>query len=404
MNSATEHGRSSLVVLGLIAVLALGGMLLLKSGREIPSVRATSAADGPAHVAMDAPKKPAQEALTVEEIARRATPSVVSLSCADNIGAGFFAAEDLVVTNAHVTCPGKNMMNVRLSDGRNVLGAVRTRDPWIDVATIEVVASNVPALHVGDPLALAPGSRVVAVGSPKGLEFSVSDGTASFVGRNLFGIGYVQFNATINPGNSGGPLLDATGAVVGIVTLKETDAEGIAFALPIWYARPPEDPGLFARWSDFLTKLKEADAVQRAAYLERISHPSLVSLQLRKDGLNAIFAQSHGEAPQPGRVELQVTQGQEQCLARGHVERWIALDEVARQLDGMPRRTQWLLRSGDAKNLYYGLAVLDLSPCRLSALPATVRFESGDPIAVPSDALLKARSLWQEAQAAAAQR
>ena len=339
------------------------------------------------------------ETLTTEQIAKRALPSVVAIHCDDRTGAGFFVAEDLVVTNAHVTCAGKNMVNVRLNDGRAVLGLVKSRDPWIDVATIEVVTSNVPALPMGDPLALAAGARVVAVGSPKGLAFSVSDGTVSFVGRNLFGVGYLQFNAPINPGNSGGPLLDSTGAAVGIVTLKQTDAEGIAFALPISYARPPQDPALFTRWNDFLAKVREADASEREALLASFSRPSLLDLKLRRDGMNAMFTQSGGERPQPGRVELQIEQGGEQCVVRGSVDQWVALDVMAREYEEMPRRMEWLVRSGDAKNLYFGVAPLDLSGCRLSERPALVRYQGGEPLRVPANALLDARNLSQNMEA-----
>lgn len=387
-----------LTFLGLVA-LALGGMRVLDRWRAERSAAVPSLASASAVPAPDAAANSSVETLTTEQIAKRALPSVVAIHCDDSTGAGFFIAEDLVVTNAHVTCAGKNMVNVRLNDGRAVLGVVKSRDPLIDVATIEVVTSNVPPLPIGDPLALGAGARVVAVGSPKGLAFSVSDGTVSFVGRNLFGVGYLQFNAPINPGNSGGPLLDSTGAAVGIVTLKQTDAEGIAFALPLWYARPPQDPALFARWNDFLAKVREADASERALLLASFSRPSLFDLKLRPDGLNAMFTQSGGERPQPGRVELQIEQGGEQCVARGSVERWVALDDMAREYEEMPRRMEWLVRSGDAKNLYFGLAPLDLSGCRLSERPAMVRYQGGEPVRVPANALLAARNLSQNMEA-----
>jgi serine protease Do len=383
------------IALGAIVVLAASAALM-RSRMPRPAaapVATASPVPAPAATTVAAGANPAVETLTTEQIAKRALPSVVALQCEGISGAGFFIAEDLVVTNAHVTCAGKNMINVRLNDGREVLGVVKSRDPWIDFATIEVIASNVPPLRLGNPLTLGPGARVVVVGSPKGLDFSVSDGTASFVGRNLFGVGYLQFTAPINPGNSGGPLLDATGAAVGIVTLKQTDAEGIAFALPLWYARPPEDPTLFARWTEFLAKIREADDAERTRVLAKLARPTLLDLKLRRDGMNALLGQSRSELPQPGRVELQIEQDTEQCLARGTVERWIALDDLAKDIAGeVPRRMEWLVRSGDAKNLYYGLAPLDLSACRLSERPARVRLEGAEPLSVPGEALVAARN------------
>ena len=383
------------IALGAIVVLAASAALM-RSRMPRPAaapVATASPVPAPAATTVAAGANPAVETLTTEQIAKRALPSVVALQCEGISGAGFFIAEDLVVTNAHVTCAGKNMINVRLNDGREVLGVVKSRDPWIDFATIEVIASNVPPLRLGNPLTLGPGARVVVVGSPKGLDFSVSDGTASFVGRNLFGVGYLQFTAPINPGNSGGPLLDATGAAVAIVTLKQTDAEGIAFALPLWYARPPEDPTLFARWTEFLAKIREADDAERTRVLAKLARPTLLDLKLRRDGMNALLGQSRSELPQPGRVELQIEQDTEQCLARGTVERWIALDDLAKDIAGeVPRRMEWLVRSGDAKNLYYGLAPLDLSACRLSERPARVRLEGAEPLSVPGEALVAARN------------
>jgi serine protease Do len=396
------------MVMASIAVVLLGGMTVLELRRRektaaaavtAASVVAVPAPATPAGAPPASIAKPAAENLTTEQIAKRALPSVVGLQCGEVRGAGFFVSEDLVVTNAHVTCAGKQMVSVRLNDGREVLGVVKTRDPWIDVATIEVAASNVAPLPTGDPLALAAGARVVAVGSPKGLDFSVSDGTASFVGRNLFGVGYVQFSAPINPGNSGGPLLDSTGAVVGIVTLKRTDADGIAFALPIWYARPPADPALLARWNDFLAKTQEADAAERQRLVARLVRPALVDLKMGRDGLNALFAQSRSERPQPGRMELQIEQGPEQCQVRGSVERWVALDDVAKDGADMPRRLEWLVHTGEAKSFYFGLAPLDLSACRLSDRVAQVRFEGGEPISVPGEALLAARNVSRGTEA-----
>jgi serine protease Do len=389
------------IALGAIVVLAASAALVRSRMPRPPlaPVEASPVPTPPPATAATLPAKAAFETLTTEQIAKRALRSVVALQCEGIIGAGFFVAEDLVVTNAHVTCAGKKTITVRLNDGREVLGLVKSRDPWIDFATIEVIASNVPPLRLADPLALEPGAHVVAVGSPKGLDFSVSEGTASFIGRNLFGVGYVQFNAPINPGNSGGPLLDSTGAVVGIVTLKQIDAEGIAFALPVWYVRPPEDPDLFARWHEFLGKIAEKDAAERAKVLEKLLRPTLLDLTLRHDGLNALLGQSRSELPQPGRVELQIEQETEQCLARGTVARWVALDELAKHVPELPRRMEWLVRSGDAKNLYYGLAPLDLSACRLSERPARVRFEGADPITVPGNALLTARNISQTNEA-----
>src|SRR3954462_3602185 len=109
---------------------------------SLPSVPAAVASPRPAR-----PVAPEPALLTTEQIAERALPSVVAIRCGEQSGAGFFVADDLVVTNAHVTCSGKQIVSVRLHDGRELLGKVKTRDTWIDFATVEVAGSNVPALR-----------------------------------------------------------------------------------------------------------------------------------------------------------------------------------------------------------------------------------------------------------------
>jgi serine protease Do len=379
----------------LVAVLALFGSAR-RSRASVPAPVAAALVPAPTSPAR-APAAP--RSLTTEQIAERALPSVVAIRCGEQSGAGFFVGEDLIVTNAHVTCAGKDIVSVLLHDGREVLGKVKSRDSWVDIATIEVVASNVPPLRVGDPLAVKPGARLAVVGSPKGLDFSVNEGTASYVGRNLHGVGYLQFSAAVNPGNSGGPLLDATGAAVGIVTLKRLDAEGIAFALPLWYARPPESTEAQKRWTAFQARLREEDAEERSKMLARLARPALLGLRPGQDGeIGALLAQMRNDVPPPGRIELQIAQGRDGCLARGIVSKWLPLDEIMKSAGHPPREAEWLLRSGDAKNLYYTVATLDLSACRLADSSAKVSLDGGDPLEISGSDLIAAAGASRKAQ------
>ena len=336
-------------------------------------------ATAPAPVPVPEPK-----ALSTEEIAAAALPSVVGIRCGDQSGAGFFIGDDLIVTNAHVTCEGKEIVSVLLQDGREILGKVKTRDAWIDIATVEVIASNVKPLRVGDALSLKPGAWIAVVGSPKGLDFTVNAGNVSYVGRNMHGVGYLQFSAAVNPGNSGGPILDTSGAAVGIVTLKRMDAEGIAFALPLWYARPPQAADGQTRWKEFLDKMRDEDAKERRAMLASLERPVLLSLRTGQGGeIGALLAQMRAERPLGGRIELRVTQGTSGCLARGMVAKWLPLDEILKSAGETPRDAEWLLRSGDAKNLYYTVADMDFTGCQLGDSPAQVSYDGGKPLLVP---------------------
>ena len=168
-------------------------------------------------------------------------------------GAGVILHSDgYVVTNAHVVAGARRIevvipppqgppgggRSVLKAAGR-VLGAqVVGVDRETDLAVLLLPEKGLPALTLGDSEALRPGQIVIALGSPRGLEGSLSMGVVSAVGRQLkpeSPMIYVQTDATINPGNSGGPLLDTEGRVVGINTLilsQSGGSEGIGFAAP----------------------------------------------------------------------------------------------------------------------------------------------------------------------------
>ena len=392
--SSNRAWFSAVALSGIVA-----GALLVSASRSRATAPVPSPLPVPAAVAPPRSSAPEPALLATEQIAERALPSVVGIRCGEQGGAGFFVADDLVVTNAHVTCAGKEIVSVFLHDGREILGKVKSRDPWTDFATIEVAGSNVPPLRIGDPLSLKPGARLAVVGSPKGLDFSVTEGSASYVGRSLHGIGYIQFSAAVNPGNSGGPLLDATGAAVGIVTLKRMDAEGIAFALPLWYARPPQDAAANERWNAFLAAVRDEDARERNKMLARLERPALLGLRSGSDGeVGALLAQRRTETPLPGRIELSITQGAEGCVARGVVSKWLPLDEIVRSAGKPPREAEWLLRSGDAKNLYYTVATVDFTGCRLRDSRARVSLDGGEPLDISGRDLNEAMQSSRRAQ------
>ncbi|MFL5248643.1 MAG: trypsin-like peptidase domain-containing protein [Myxococcales bacterium] len=395
--SSKRNWFSAVALSGIAAGALLVGASRSRATAPVPSLPSVPAAVASARPARPVATEPAL--LTTEQIAERALPSVVGIRCGDQAGAGFFVADDLVVTNAHVTCPGKEIVSVSLHDGREILGKVKSRDPWIDFATIEVAGSNVPALRTGDPLSLKPGARIAVVGSPKGLDFSVNEGSASYVGRSLHGIGYIQFSAAVNPGNSGGPLLDATGAAVGIVSLKRMDAEGIAFALPLSYALPPQDAAANERWNAFLAAVRDEDARERTKMLARLERPALLGLRSGSDGeVGALLAQMRTETPLPGRIELSITQGTEGCVARGVVSKWLPLDEIVRSAGNPPKDAEWLLRSGDAKNLYYTVATVDFTGCRLRDSRARVSLDGGEALEISGREINEAMRSSRRAQ------
>lgn len=157
-----------------------------------------------------------------------------------SLGSGVIvdAAKGYVLTNNHVV-EGADAITVKLSDKRELPGVVVGRDPKTDLAVVRIKgASGLTAATFGDSDKMEVGDWVLAVGSPFGLEQTVSHGIISAKGR-VIGDGpyddFLQTDAPINPGNSGGPLVDLDGQVIGINTAISTQSggsEGIGFAIP----------------------------------------------------------------------------------------------------------------------------------------------------------------------------
>ncbi len=151
-------------------------------------------------------------------------------------------ANGYILTNNHVV--GKaSSIEVKLADGRRLKGTVVGTDPQTDLAVVKIDAASLPIANLGDSDALQQGEWVVAVGSPFGLEQTITAGIVSATGRRLTASPYdafIQTDASINPGNSGGPLVNLHGEVVGINTLIFSESggnQGIGFAIPASMAR-----------------------------------------------------------------------------------------------------------------------------------------------------------------------
>ncbi|MEO6154662.1 MAG: DegQ family serine endoprotease [Thermomonas sp.] len=156
-------------------------------------------------------------------------------------GTGFIISGDgYVLTNHHVV-EGANTVRIRLADRREFTAKVVGSDEQSDVALLKIAANGLPSLRIGDSRTLKSGQWVVAIGSPFGLDHSVTAGIVSAVGRanpyaNQRYVPFIQTDVAINRGNSGGPLLDTRGQVVGInsqIFSNSGGYQGVSFAIPI---------------------------------------------------------------------------------------------------------------------------------------------------------------------------
>ena len=183
-------------------------------------------------------------------LVKSAGPAVVHIQVikqrAQGLGTGFIVSNDgYILTNEHVVGEA-DQIAVRLSDQREFQAEVVGVDVKTDIALIKIKADGpLPAVPLGDSDALEVGDWVVAIGSPLGLDHTVTAGIVSAKERRRISPGgraspyddFIQTDASINPGNSGGPLLNTAGEVVGINSAVSTQGQGIGFAIPINMAK-----------------------------------------------------------------------------------------------------------------------------------------------------------------------
>jgi S1-C subfamily serine protease len=153
------------------------------------------------------------------------------------IGSGvIFGSDGSILTNAHVVA-GASRVTVTLPDGRSMPAGVLGAEPERDLAVLRVGAGGLPVAELS-AAPLRVGQLVVAIGNPYGLDFTVTAGVVSALGRSLpidrehKLESLIQTDTSINPGNSGGPLVDVQGRVVGITTAILPFAQGLGFAVP----------------------------------------------------------------------------------------------------------------------------------------------------------------------------
>jgi len=244
---------ASIVVLALVAGL-LGGILggdatkgLISSGVNL--VSSTSTIE--------------RSPDSIAGIAARVLPSVVSIETMSGSGGGSGSGfvidpNGYLLTNNHVVA---NAMTIKviLNDGREYAAKVLGRDESYDLAVLKIKATGLKALQFGDSDKVQVGDSVIAFGSPLGLSGTVTQGIISAKDRPVTAgdddsstsfISALQTDAAINPGNSGGPLVDATGAVIGVNSAiaslgsslgGQSGSIGLGFAIPINQARKTAD-------------------------------------------------------------------------------------------------------------------------------------------------------------------
>ena len=237
------------VVIAAAAVGGAGGALLYEAASD-PATVATTVSSS------NVPVADTSSELTIGDIAASASPGVVQVNVTAEVQAGPFGetqqqegegtgfvydTEGHIVTNEHVV-EGATSVSVTLSDGSTHDAKVVGTDASSDLAVlqVDVPAADLHPLTLGNSDDLEVGDGVIAIGSPYGLENTVTSGIVSALGREIDSpngstiTGAIQTDAAINKGNSGGPLLNDEGEVIGVnaqITSQSGGSEGVGFAI-----------------------------------------------------------------------------------------------------------------------------------------------------------------------------
>lgn len=219
---------------------------------------------------------------SVRELVNIIGEAVVQVRTPGGLGSGFFLNEDgYLITNFHVI-EGETQISIEVYHQKN--GQLERHsyknvriiamNKFQDLSLLKIDDKDAPKfayVPLGDSDALSVGEHVFAIGSPLGLERTVTEGIVSTKTRQMQGEVYLQTTAQINPGNSGGPLFNLRGEVLGVTNMKVAFGEGIGFAIPIEavkrflkyrdaFAYDNDNPSNAYRYLDPPSRLKKADA------------------------------------------------------------------------------------------------------------------------------------------------
>lgn len=174
--------------------------------------------------------------------------ATVAVRAGSAIGSGVIIEDEgYIITNFHVIEGNEDSINVKLSDNRQGQARLVAFERNVDVAVLKINGGPFHRLKWGDSQNVKAGEKVIAVGSPAGLDFTVTEGIISAPKRlSSNGVTYIQTDVSINPGSSGGPLISDRGRIVGINTLKIKDFEGIGFSIQGKMAKEIADQAIIA--------------------------------------------------------------------------------------------------------------------------------------------------------------
>jgi putative serine protease PepD len=230
--------KTAAIALAVAAIGSAGFTLGRNTGGTttiLQNASSTNASSNPLRSASDSASSSSSEPAAAA--AAKVLPAVVQIETSEGLGSGvIYDSSGHILTAAHVVT-GQNTVTVRLSTGGTETGQVVGANTSVDIAVVRInPPNNITPATLATGKKLQVGDLTVAIGSPFGLNQTVTAGVVSTLNRNINGQTVLQTDAAINPGNSGGPLVDIDGQVIGINTSIYSDTgdnAGIGFAIPV---------------------------------------------------------------------------------------------------------------------------------------------------------------------------
>ncbi len=330
--------------------------------------------------------------LSAEQFAELAETAIVDLSCEGRSGAGFFIADGIVVTAAHVVCPALPSVEVRFHDNRTFQGRVIRVDDWLDLALVRTTGTRETPLQLADSTGLASGDPVVMAGNSQGAGAVLARARVTDANRSLLGISFLQVDTATAVGEAGLPLLDVSGRVVGVALSRVGSSANLWLVLPSNYLVEGSNAMMSdlettidrERWEALVREAGEAERTTVAEARSSTSRAGVIAARVSSPTTVAVtIARWSSSAPSDQLFSFTIRHGEDVlCSPSATATRWVRAGSGEVNIP-TSRYVMWLERNDMLRDTFVSSVQVDTSACDdPSGIPgATLVLHSGAPYA-----------------------